>query len=147
MERVSPDQVRAHVQKFWQVLSGQSKDALLEDLYSLEATVITGKAKKSEHVQLAVARRKRAIAQQPREASTELGPIDVEVVGNDVAIASYTYKFLRVRKDGTGGEVQRHTQHGRATDVFQRDPGGSLRIVHEHLSSAVPVGVEPPLRN
>jgi len=142
MERISADQVRAQVHKFWHVLSGQSKDSL-EELYSPEATVITGKAKRSERVHLAVARRKREIAQQVREASVELGAIDVEVVGDDVAVASYTYKFLRVRRGADASEVKRHTPYGRATHVLQRDTRGALRIVHEHLSSAAPAGIEP----
>lgn len=141
MERISPDQVRAHVEKFWHILSGRSREPF-EEMYAPEATVISGKAKKSERPQLSITRRKREIAEQPREASVELGPIDVEVLGDDVAIASYTYTFLRIRKRD-GGEVRRHTRYGRATHVFQRSARGTLLIVHEHLSAAAPASVGP----
>ena len=139
MERISPEQVRSQVQKFWQSLSGRSNEPF-DEMYSADATVITGKARRAERAQLAVARRKREIA-QTSEASVELGLIDVEVVG-DVAIACYTYNFMRVRRRADG-MVRRHTPQGRATHVFQRDAEGRLRIAHEHLSSAAPTGVQP----
>jgi len=142
MEAISPNEVRVQVRRFWQILSGGSKDSF-DELYSPEATVITGSAKRGERAQLAVARRKRAIANQPREASGELGPIDVEILDNDVAVASYTYDRRSVRKSGDASEVQHRTSYGRATHVFQRDARGDLRIVHEHLSAAVPPSVEP----
>jgi len=140
MARISPEQVRSEVHRFWQVLTCKSKDPF-EEFYSPDATVITGKAKRAERAQLAVARRKREIA-QTSDASVELGAIDVEIVGDQVAIASYTYNFRRIRKRGDG-DVRRDTPHGRATHVFQRDAAGSLRIAHEHLSSAAPTGVQP----
>ena len=147
MGRIAQEEVRVCVQRFWSILAGQSKDPF-EELYSPEATVITGKAKSSERAPLAIARRKREIARHMRDASFELGPIDVEIADDNVAIASYTYKFLRVLKqDNREGQIQRHTPYGRATHVFQRDFQGAFRIVHEHLSSAVAGSSEPPSRS
>jgi ketosteroid isomerase-like protein len=141
MERISPEQVRAHVEEFWNALCGRSPGSF-ERLYAPDATVISGRAKRSTSARLIGTRREREIAEQLREGKVELGPINVEVVQGDVAIASYTYKFTRVRKRGGAGDVQRHTPFGRATHVIQRDASGVLRIVHEHLSSAVPAAVE-----
>jgi ketosteroid isomerase-like protein len=68
--------------------------------------------------------------------------IDVQIVGPDVAIAAYTYGFHmhKIRADGT--TVQLDTPFGRATQVFQRDEAGALRIVHEHLSATAPTVME-----
>ena len=75
-------------------------------------------------------------------SSVEEGSIDVQVVGPNVAIAAYTYTYHtdKVRADGT--KVQLDTLFGRATQIFQRDEAGVLRIVHEHLSATVDPEVE-----
>ena len=38
-----------------------------------------------------------------------------------------------------GKRVSVDVPFGRATQVFQRDANGNLRIIHEHMSSAAPV--------
>jgi ketosteroid isomerase-like protein len=138
---ISPDDVRAEVQMFWSILSGKSKQKL-EDLYSPSAVVFTGKAKQSEHGTLTAMRRMRQFVGADSTSSAELDPIEVQIAGPDVAIASYTYRFhaSKTRKDGS--REQRNTLFGRSTQIFQRDDRGALKIVHEHLSSAAPPAVE-----
>lgn len=133
MERISPEEVRAQVHKFWGILSGKFKDRL-EQLYSVDAVVFTGKAKRSEPAALAAARRMRQLSGPSSDLNAEVAEIEVQIVEN-VAIASYTYQFHEVRKSGAGGRQEKKTRFGRATQVFRHDERAGLQIVHEHLSA------------
>jgi ketosteroid isomerase-like protein len=131
MEQISSEKVRAEIHRFWQILSGRSQDRL-EEMYSPEAIVFTGKARRPEPAMLAIARRTR---RSGWGASAELGPVELQIAGN-VAVASYTYKHQLERPAGDGSMAQRITLYGRATQIFQADRQGSIRILHEHLSAA-----------
>jgi ketosteroid isomerase-like protein len=132
MELISADKVRAEIDRFWLILSGKSHDKL-EDLYAVDGIVFTGKSKRPEPAILAIARRAR---RAPASASTmaEVGTLELQIAG-DVAVASYTYKYQEERMS-SGGRSQRNTLYGRATQVFQTDRKGAVKIVHEHLSAA-----------
>jgi ketosteroid isomerase-like protein len=138
---ISSVEIRAAVQKFWDILCGRSKERL-EDLYSASAVVFTGKAKRSERGALAAVRRMRQFVGGDWTTTAELDPIEVQIAGPDVAIASYTYRFHSSKKGKDGSREHRNTLFGRSTQIFQRDARGALRIVHEHLSSAAPPAVE-----
>lgn len=140
MERISPEQVRAQVQKFWKILCGKSKDNL-EELYAHDAIVFSGKARRSEPAQLAAARRTRHLASPTSDVNADVAEVDVQIVG-DVAIASYTYQFHESRSGSDGGRMEKKTQYGRATQIFRLDDRGALRIVHEHLSAGETPAVE-----
>lgn len=135
LSSITPDQVRAEIQKFWQIMCGKSGEKL-DDLYDPSALILTGKARQPEAANVALARRARQISAPGSDSAAELGAVEVQIAEPGVAIASYTYRFHQTRS-GDGGKLQkRHTLYGRATQVFQVDKGGSLRIVHEHLSAA-----------
>lgn len=138
---ISPGEIRAEVQKFWSILSGKSKERL-EDLYSPTAIVFTGKAKQSERGPLTAIRRMRQYANSDSTSIAELDPIEVQIAGPDIAIASYTYRFHSSKANKDGSRTARDTLYGRSTQVFQRNDRGALKIVHEHLSSAAPPAVE-----
>ena len=138
---ISSAEVRAEVQNFWNILCGRSKERL-EDLYSASAIVFTGKAKRSERGALTAVRRMRQFVGGDWTTSSELDPIEVQIAGPDVAIATYTYRFHSSKTGKDGSREQRNTLYGRSTQIFQRDDRGALRIVHEHLSSAAPPAVE-----
>lgn len=138
---ISPDEIRAEVQKFWAILSGKS-NVSLEDLYSPSAIVFTGKAKQSERGPLTAMRRMRQYANSDAVSTAELDPIEVQIADPDIAIASYTYRFHSTKTNKDGSRTARNTLYGRSTQVFQRNDRGALKIVHEHLSSAAPPGVE-----
>jgi len=141
MEKISPEDVRREVYRFWAILSGKLTDKL-EEMYLPTAIVFSGKAKRSESAKLIAVRRSRRLQGGVSSSSVEEGSIDVQVVGPNVAIAAYTYTYHtdKVRADGT--KVQLDTLFGRATQIFQRDEAGVLRIVHEHLSATVDPEVE-----
>jgi len=134
MTSISPDQVRAEIRKFWQIMCGRSGENL-EDLYFPAAMVLTGKARTPETANVVLARRARQISTPASGSTADLGPVEVQVPEPGVAIASYTYKFHHTRP-GERGMEKRHTMYGRATQIFQLDAQGALRIVHEHLSAA-----------
>lgn len=140
MEKLTREHVAAEVRRFWDILAGKSHDKL-EDMYSTSALVFSGKAKRTETGRLLAVRRAR---QLPHSANSraEIGSIDVQIVAEDAAIAAYTYSFRTQRIQPDGSKVQVDTPYGRATQVFQRDEKGVLRIVHEHLSAAAPPAVE-----
>ena len=135
MMSISPDQVRAEIRKFWQIMCGKAPDRL-EELYAPSALVLTGKAKKPEEAIEVLARRARQISAPNSVSSADLGPVEVQIPDPGTAIASYTYRFHHTRPGEHGGVEKRHTMYGRATQIFQLDACGALRIVHEHLSAA-----------
>ena len=138
---ISPDEIRAEVEKFWSILSGKSKERL-ENLYSPAAIVFTGKARRSERGPLTAIRRMRQVAGPDSTSNAEIDPIEIQIAGTDVAIASYTYRFHSNKKEKDGSRLVRKTLFGRSTQIFQLDDRGALKIVHEHLSSAAPPAVE-----
>jgi ketosteroid isomerase-like protein len=134
MERISPEKVRAEINRFWQILSGKSKDQL-EEFYSPDAIVFTGKARRPEPAMLAIARRSRRGQAASANTSAEVGAVELQIAG-DTAVASYTYQFQEERVVADGGRAQRKTLYGRATQIFQADSKGAIKIIHEHLSAA-----------
>jgi hypothetical protein len=58
MERISSEDVRQEVQRFWGILS-ENIAGKLEEMYSCTAIVFTGKAKRSESAKLMAVRRTR----------------------------------------------------------------------------------------
>jgi ketosteroid isomerase-like protein len=134
-------EVCSQVQRFWDILTGASQHRF-EDLYSSSAIAFTGTGKRSEQASLISIRRVRQRTAARSTSSVEIGPINVQVAAPDVAIATYTYRFHSTAVHKDGSLVQMDTLFGRATQVFQHDGGGSLRIVHEHLSSAAPSRIE-----
>ena|SRR5271165_6654053 len=143
MEKISPEGVRAQVDRFWAVMTGKMQGRL-EEMYSPTALVFTGKGKRSESAKLVAVRRSR---QSPRAGSAsraEQDSIDVQIVAPDVAIAVCTYRYYKEKTDADGAKVQRDPLLARATLILQRDNAGVLRIVHEHLSATAPPEVEKP---
>jgi hypothetical protein len=141
MAKISSEDVCKEVQRFWAILSGNLRDNL-EEMYSPTGIVFTGKAKRSESAKLMAVRRSRQLPGPALSSRAEIGTIDVQIVGPDVAIASYTYSFNTQKILANGSKVQISTPFGRATQIFQRGDDGALRIVHEHLSAAAPPALE-----
>jgi len=141
MKKISSEDVSNEVHRFWAILSGNLQ-VKLEEMYSATAIVFTGKAKRSESAKLMAVRRSRHLPGSALSSRAEVGSIDVQIVGLDVAIAAYTYSFNTKKILADGGKVQINTSFGRATQIFQRGEDGVLRIVHEHLSAAAPPAME-----
>lgn len=138
MSNTSPDEIRAEVKKFWDFFSHKSKSRF-EEMYFPSATVFAADARRMEPAPLMLVRRERELFGPASLVAAKLGTIDVQLLGADLAIASYPFHFSITRTLASGKRVQVEVPTGRATQVFQRDEKGVLRIVHEHMSSAEPV--------
>jgi len=87
-------------------------------------------------------RRARELFGPASAVGAELGSIDVQLLGDDLAVASYAFHFNVTRSLPNGKRVRVDVPFGRATQVLQSDANGVLRIIHEHMSSAEPVSPE-----
>jgi len=149
MQKISAEEVRDAVSKFWKVFAAKSKKEF-EDLYFPNSTVFSSTAPRTEPGRLMVARRIRQFVESPVVLKAEIGSMEVQCISANVAIACYVFAFemTRTNRDKT---CTRHTApFSRATQIFQRDEHGALRIIHEHMSSAsgptvetFPSGKEP----
>jgi ketosteroid isomerase-like protein len=140
MESILAEQVRAQVHAFWKVYCSKSK-ADFEGMYFPEATILEIDARRIEPARLMVARRERELFSNISSVSADLGPIDVQILEPNVAVAAYGFRFRVVRVMANGKRFESDMRVTRATHVFQRHQDGSLRIIHEHMSSGA---VSPP---
>jgi ketosteroid isomerase-like protein len=138
MSNISTDEIRAEVKKFWDFFSRKSKSQF-EEMYLPSATVFAADARRIEPARLMLVRRERELFGPASLVAAKLGSIDVQPLGADLAIASYPFHFSITRTLASGKRHQVEVPSGRATQVFQRDEKGVLRIIHEHMSSAEPV--------
>jgi len=92
MGKTSPDQVRALVQKFWDFFIQKSKSQF-DELYSPSATVFAADARRGEPARLMLVRRARELFGPASAVGAELGSIDVQLLGDDLAVASYAFHF------------------------------------------------------
>ena len=138
MGRTSADEVRAVVQKFWDYFVRKSKSEF-DKMYSPAATVFAADARRGEPARLMLVRRARELFGPASAVGAKLDAIDVQILRDDLAVASYAFHFNVTRSLPNGKRVSVDVPFGRATQVFQRDTNGNLRIIHEHMSSAAPV--------
>ena len=135
MSKITADQVRAEVQRFWNTFSTKADDTLAE-FYAPDSTVFGSDATRTEPGRLAAARRKREYFHAKTTLHVTLGPIDVILLGDSAAVATYTFRFHANRvQHGLDQSDEEDIQHGRGTQVFKLEPDGKLLIVHEHLSA------------
>lgn len=131
---VAADQVRLEVERYWGAFSSKSAE-IVDGFYLSEAVVFGSSSGRAEAGRLAATRRKREYFHPDSHIRVQLGPIEVQPVGEDAAIASYTFKFHASRVAGAlGKSVEEKIENGSVTQVFVRQPGGSLCILHEHIS-------------
>jgi ketosteroid isomerase-like protein len=138
MRTTSADEVRAVVQKFWESFIRKSKSQF-DEMYSPSATVFAADARRGEPARLMLVRRARELFGPGSAVGAKLDAIDVQILRDDLAVASYAFHFNVTRSLPNGKRVSVDVPFGRATQVFQRDASGNLRIIHEHMSSAAPV--------
>jgi ketosteroid isomerase-like protein len=131
---MSVEQVQAEVARFWSAFTSKSVEAL-EDFYAHESTVFGTTSSRPEPGRLAAIRRQREYFHPQTTLRVQTSPVDVLMIGEGAAIASYTFQFHASRaKIGVEKSSEEHVIHGRATQIFMIDADGRPRIVHEHLS-------------
>ncbi|MFZ0633912.1 MAG: hypothetical protein WA755_02045 [Candidatus Acidiferrales bacterium] len=138
-KKITEEQVRQGVQRFWDLLLTKSGDQLAE-YYSGHSNMFMMRSTRNEPGRLGSAFRAREYFHPSCQMSLDLGPIEVTLLGDKAAVASHTFRFEATNrsapagKDGVTTEV---IQNGRATHVFVLGADGKLSIVHEHVSAAV----------
>lgn len=135
---ISPEEVRTEVKKFWDFFSRKSKSRF-EEMYLPSATVFAADSRRIEPARLMLLRRERELFGPSSLVAAKLGTIDVQLLGPDLAVASYPLHWSITRAFASQKRVQVDMPYVRATQAFQRDDKGILRIIHEHMSSAEPV--------
>ena len=136
MGRINSEDVRSEVTRFWNVFTSKAPE-LLEAFYAPDATVFASFGNRVEPGRLAVARRKREYFNKQTSVKVHLGPIDVQLLDDLAAVATYTFNFHGLGiLAGSNRDAEETIENGRATQIFVLDPEGRLRILHEHLSSA-----------
>jgi ketosteroid isomerase-like protein len=138
MDPIAPAQIRADIKKFWDAFTGKSASGF-QQLYSPTAVVFSVDGRRAEPGRLMLVRREREFFGPKSSVGARVGEIVVQVLGPNLAVATYPFHFLVVRSLANGKRVQVDVPFGRATQVFQRDEKGICRIIHEHLSSGEPV--------
>lgn len=133
--KLTADEVQAEVQRFWSIFAGKSPEGL-KRFYAGESSVFGSSSTRAEPGSLAAMRRQREYFTPQTTIKAQLGAIEVVMLGEGSAVASYTFQFHATKVAGLATKGQEEDiQHGRATQVFARDAEGTLRIVHEHLST------------
>jgi ketosteroid isomerase-like protein len=132
--RLSVEQVQAEVARFWSALTSKSAEAV-ESFYAQESTVFGTSSSRPEPGRLAAIRREREYFHPQTTLRAQTSPVEVHFIGDNAAIASYTFQFHASHaKIGVEKASEEHVMHGRATQVFELQPDGELRVVHEHFS-------------
>jgi len=133
-EKLSTEDVQQAVKRFWGTFQTKS-EAALNSFYAPGSTVFQVGMGRTEPGRLGAMRRAREYFQAGTRLHLKLGAIDVFLLGNEAAVASYTFQFEASGRDlGGGKRVDEKLALVRATHVFVRDERGVLRIAHEHLS-------------
>jgi ketosteroid isomerase-like protein len=134
MSKLTAEQVRSEVNRFWSTFSTKAEEKL-GDFYAPNSSVFGSDATRTEPGRLAATRRKREYFQEGTSVHVSLSPIEVTLLGDNVAVAAYTFRFEASHVHHGLGQEDEDIQHGRATQVFTLEPDGRLLIVHEHLSA------------
>jgi ketosteroid isomerase-like protein len=137
VEKLTPEEVRKTVHLFWTTFLAKSED-VLNSYYTSGSSVFQISMARSEPGRLGAMRRSREYFRPDTRMDLKLGPIEIALIGEDAAVATYTFHFEATGRDlGGGKRVEEKLEIVRATHVFQRDAKGRLLIIHEHFS--VPV--------
>jgi ketosteroid isomerase-like protein len=132
MPELSPEAVRSEVARFWNAFSAKNVE-VLEDFYAHESVGFGSSSTRSEPGRLSATRRQREYFASSSPIRAQISQIDVVMVGESAAVASYSFEFHATRSTATG-KSEENIRNGRATQVFAFDPDGRLRIFHEHFS-------------
>lgn len=131
--KLTADEVREAVERFWAAFLAKSEDEL-NDFYASGSTVFQIAMGRSEPGRLGAMRRSREYFSADTRMELKLSPFDIVLCGNDTGVASYTFQFQATGRDVGGKRLAEKLETVRATHVMHRDASGKLRIAHEHFS-------------
>jgi len=127
-------EVQQRVSRFWKALT-EKRYQEIRDFYSAEALVFGSNTERAEAALVAASRRSIEYFGDQMSLQIDLGPVAVQLVGEQMAVASYTFSFSATETHSAGSQRDyERIRHGRATQVFAVQKDNVARIVHEHLS-------------
>jgi ketosteroid isomerase-like protein len=132
--KISVEQVKGEVLRFWNVFMEKNAEALM-NFYAPDSSVFSSVSARLEPGRLAAARREREYFHAKSTLRASANNIDVILLGEQSAVANYTFQFHATKVAGVNSSVEEDIKQGRATQVFRTEPDGRVLIVHEHLSS------------
>jgi ketosteroid isomerase-like protein len=106
-------------------------------MYFPNALLFGAATQHSEPARLMLTRKLREFSEYKSTMTAEIGTIDVEVI-EDIAIASYPYRFRLTKKNVDGSVLELDVPYACGTQVFKEDGSGVPRIIHEHLGTSEP---------
>jgi len=134
---LSRQEVEAAVKSYWTISTSRQAEKQAA-CYDDNAWIFTSSSRRLEPARLVLMRRHREYMMGSTRLQAEIGRIEVDLTGPNVAVAAYTMQFDAQRKPVFGGgpakAQEEHLKNARVTHVFVRDPDGVLKIVHEHIS-------------
>ena len=134
--RLSVEQVKSEIGRYWKAF--MDKDAAtLSDFYAHESVGFGSTSRRSEPGRMAAIRREREHFQNTGKIQASIDGVEVVLLGDSAAVATYMFRFHASRSDVLGKRFEEDIQDGRATQVFALDTDGQLRIFHEHFSQPV----------
>lgn len=134
MEKLTTQEVRKALDLFWTAFLAKSED-VLNNYYAADSSVFQLSMTRTEPGRLGAMRRSREYFHKDTLMDLKLGAMDIALVGNDMAVATYTFQFQATGRDVGGGKrIEEKLSLVRATQVLHRDAAGKIRIVHEHFS-------------
>ena len=133
---VTAEDVHQSVRRYWDAFRAKSEQRLRE-LYGRSSTTFEVGGLRTEPGKLGAARRAREYFHREAQFDVQLGAVEVALLGETTAVASYTFKFQARQRRAAPGKMQDESfDVVRATQVFGVEDG-DLRIMHEHFSAPV----------
>lgn len=129
---ISEALIRVEVRRYWDAIVSKDTTTLAE-FYAGECSVFGTYSTHPEPGRLAAVRRERQYLGLGTTIQVRLGTIDVVLIGDGAAVASYNFAFHASHVSGNR-EAEENFEDGRATQVFGYDLEGRLRIFSEHIS-------------
>jgi ketosteroid isomerase-like protein len=138
MSALTTAEVEGAIRRYWVASAG--KDAQQQqNCYAEHAMIFASSSRRAEPARLVSVRRHRQYMAKTTRLQVQTADIEVSLLGTEAAIASYVLDFhaegILTQGSATEGPGE-HLPNARVTQVFERDPDGELKIVHEHISLA-----------
>jgi ketosteroid isomerase-like protein len=134
---ISKMDVEIAIRNYWIVLMSKQAEQHRE-CFTDNAFIFASTSRRLEPGQLVLLRREREYMAEATTINVNVGRVEVELLGEDAAVAAYTMRFDVEQKKPAGVASKRmpeeHLTSARVTHVFTRMPDGGLRIIHEHIS-------------
>lgn len=130
--------VEIAIRNYWIVFMSKQAEQQ-RDCFAENAFIFASTSRRLEPGQLVLLRREREYMAEATTISVSVGHIEVELLGEEAAVAAYTMRFdaeqIETASAGGSKQSEEHISQARVTQVFTRLADGNLKIVHEHISA------------